>query len=839
MFCFAAKEVCYSRVMLGSPEPAVALLLEANMFSEKQRQAARATSRRKKERFLLQMTEDEFRDSVVRPLLLRRGLADGRDLCGPTEEGKDILFLSQTRIGTWDVYVVQTKKGSLNLSSNVSHNVTQAAVQLRTALNTTVVLLRDHAKKLPAKAILCASGRINMSARRHIQDQLDDPRLEFLDADDLIPWVDDDYPELWFGIDATIQPYLRALKRQIEDVADNLIVGDAIPTMRNLSAVADDMFVPLKVGRTTWRPKRLRGETQVVPHYQEIPAGAILSRREPLILVLGEAGSGKSTLLRRLAYVLCNQSLESGEEPTIPVLLRCADIAEEEGSLVALAADHTRAVANHDQPCFSTEHLRSGKVVLLVDALDEVPDQRLRQRIIDRINSFHQDYPLCRVVLTSRQYAFLGSTFDMAAFVEFKLAQFTHAQAEQILARLHTKRRLPKEACQEILRRLEHVHGVELNPLLITVFAATTDYARRDIPANITELFKKFTEIMLGRWDSTKGLSQQYEARVKDFLLCRLAFEMHRRRVTKLGRDELTLIIASVLTSRGLPLDPEQVATELLERSGLLRCFDQSIEFRHLLLQEFFAGRGIPSADFLDAVAAGDTWWVRPLVFYFGENPGDAAGLRSLMNTLGPRSPRDRFTGAIGLGLALQACYLAEINDKEEIFRWVVGTLAATKDDILASTALAGALPALGFLKYYLYGRDAVACSVLASKYSHIVTEIRQSASSPDDEESRTFWVIVGLIECGLMEQAEEAVREFRPKDRRLLLAIHLGCFLTRELRVATKKQRQTAARISESLAKQVADLRKEVVKELRSELLEVQNDSIVAVEPKGSQTPR
>jgi len=50
-------------------------------------------SRFRKERFLRSMTEDQFRDQVVRPLFLRKGLKDGRDLCGIDEEGKDCIFI--------------------------------------------------------------------------------------------------------------------------------------------------------------------------------------------------------------------------------------------------------------------------------------------------------------------------------------------------------------------------------------------------------------------------------------------------------------------------------------------------------------------------------------------------------------------------------------------------------------------------------------------------------------------------------------------------------------------------------------------------------------------------
>jgi len=69
---------------------------------------AKAISRFRKERYLLTFSEDAFRDEVVRPVFLRRGFEDGRDLCGPNESGKDSIFISRDLLGVVDIYAVQT-----------------------------------------------------------------------------------------------------------------------------------------------------------------------------------------------------------------------------------------------------------------------------------------------------------------------------------------------------------------------------------------------------------------------------------------------------------------------------------------------------------------------------------------------------------------------------------------------------------------------------------------------------------------------------------------------------------------------------------------------------------
>jgi hypothetical protein len=166
-------------------------------------------SRFKKERFILLMSEDDFRDKVVRPLFLRQGLEDGRDLCGPTEQGKDAMFVHVDKLGMQDFYVLQTKKGPLNLSGKVQANLLQAITQLRTALETSIPMIASRKKVFPSKVFLCASGKVNESARRHIVDEIKDPRIIILDSDELIPKIDEHMPEFWLGIDSDLFPYLR------------------------------------------------------------------------------------------------------------------------------------------------------------------------------------------------------------------------------------------------------------------------------------------------------------------------------------------------------------------------------------------------------------------------------------------------------------------------------------------------------------------------------------------------------------------------------------------------------------------------------------------------------
>jgi len=495
--------------------------------------APETISRRKKERHILSLSEDAFRDEVVRPLFGRQGFTDGRELCGPHEAGKDTIFIDIDKLGIKQVYAVQTKKGGLSLASKATNNVTTAITQIRTALLTKIVFLATHDKVSPARVILCVSGRINDAAKELISNEVGDPRLTFLDCDNIIPKIDELYPEYWWGIDAKLFPYLKAVKKRIEQTSESILVSEMVAGKPGPAPATDALFVPLKLFRFVTKPIKVRGEYKAEPKLEDIPVQGILSRKENRILILGEAGSGKSTCLKRLAYLLACRGVASTTAINIPVLLKATDIgARRDNTLVELCAKETMTLGQIDKPAFSGKDLEEGRVVVLIDALDELTEDTDRLTVVSAINEFNQQYPKCKTVITSREYSFIDKFDVLKEFTDYRISPIDYRQAGQLIERLQSGKQIPIETTKELVRQLEEVHGMDLNPLLVTVFVATNEFARHDIPSNITELFKKFTEMMLGRWDAEKGMKQQFHFGLKDFLLQRIAFEMHRRRTT-------------------------------------------------------------------------------------------------------------------------------------------------------------------------------------------------------------------------------------------------------------------------------------------------------------------
>jgi hypothetical protein len=785
----------------------------------------------KKQEFLSTFSEDDFRDKVIRPLYLLKGLKHGKDICGNDEDGKDCYLWGEDAVRGQILYVVQTKKGHLKMSSKAQDNVTSVTAQVRTALSTPVKNSATRQSLFPDYVILAVSGEINKKAQGYITDEIKDRRIIFRGSDELIPEIDKHMPELWFGIDVKRLPYIRRLRDQLINQSDTIDVSQLGVGVGVAAPITDDTFVQLYLQHYKVKPTRVRGRVESELDLEEIRVQDALKRGETVILITGDAGSGKTTSLRRLAMILVQQALQSPNVSPLPVFISATEIASNERRLVEVAAEVTQRLTMEGAPAFSADDLVAGNLVLLIDAFDEVASAHERETFLDRLADFTRDYAKCRVIMTSRDHPAVRQAMQRIIFTRFSISPISLQQAQKMIERLSRGKSLDSETTQEILRRLDNIHGLELNPLLVTVFVATTDYARTDIPANITELFKKFTELMLGRWDQSKGISQQYQAQVKDFLLCRIGFTIHSRRHVSISLHECRDIIVNDLKDRGLEADIDVLFDEIVHRSGLVRVEDDRLSFRHLLLQEFFAGRGVPSLEFL-ATSVSDYWWMRATVFYFGERPGDYNSLAYVQKSLGQLGGIDLFQAAVALGMVVQACYLTKTEDKSVAMEWVVTSMAKTIHACLDFYGPPrGDYDSYRVVLYYVYGRDAVAGKIIGDVADKIRTAKVLQGKDRDLEDLFCFWCIAGLIESRQLEMANEMIQEFKPADQRLLLALDLGSFYVERSHVTTAAQKRIAKAIRTRIAPKIPHLRSEILKEFKGIVLEMRKDVVRALD--------
>ena len=394
-------------------------------------------------------------------------------------------------------------------------------------------------------------------------------------------------------------------------------------------------------------------------HRQEHQLSALeqLNRHQRLVL-LGEPGSGKSTFVKFVAMCLAGESLsdlhcakltrltsplpdEQGEdtdEPQnwehgalLPLVVILRDFAAR-----GLPSDGETATGKHlwNFICRTLDERRLGGYadsletllhkeggLLLLDGLDEVPKAGLRRgQIKQAVEDFAGVFHRCRILVTSRTYAYQKQEWRLKHFQETVLAPFTDGQIRRFVGRwyrhmaeIRAKDLENAQGRAELLKRAifsrPRLHDFAQRPLLLTLMTSLHAWRGGSLPEKRGELYAEATDMLLDWWEQDKVVrnakgeilasqpSLTEMLRVgKDALqglLNRLAFEAHQGQADLVGTADIPeekLVTRLMKICKNAELNPTLLLSYLSERAGLL--VSRGVEvysFPHRSFQEYLA----------------------------------------------------------------------------------------------------------------------------------------------------------------------------------------------------------------------------------------------------------
>ena len=421
-------------------------------------------------------------------------------------------------------------------------------------------------------------------------------------------------------------------------------------------------------------------------HAHNINLSNVLGLGKRLILT-GGLGSGKTTVLLHAAWALARALTadDSGiaaekvgfpgdkrivarpgakSEPLpLPIFVPLSLYAAHRRELLR-NDDHTLAAfishylfarqTSFDLPAdFFRQLLRSGQaVLLLLDGLDEVPDERERAQVRQAVEDLVTGREEMRVVVTCRTAAYQGQTALGRGFLQIAVRPLAEAHiaalVEQAYAHLYrADPALRRHKTDELLQGIERLEaerrerlGKETprlidSPLLVRLLLIV-HYRERRLPEQRAELYMKATDAMLlpdyapdaatadaigqlvgGSWEVHRDLVQH------------LAFHLHRRGEQQ-GREIEEVDLRRLLAAEAAyaPLIDDFVALTRL-RGTLLEERLGHYRFLHLAFQEYLAARylaeivrsegGVAAiVAFLEDGPLLDSWWREVILLVAG-----------------------------------------------------------------------------------------------------------------------------------------------------------------------------------------------------------------------------
>ena len=170
-----------------------------------------------------------------------------------------------------------------------------------------------------------------------------------------------------------------------------------------------------------------------------------------------------------------------------------------------------------DYAPFLRQHLHTAGGLILLDGLDEVPeaDQR-RVQIKQVVEDFGRSFPHCRLLVTSRTYAYQKQHWRLNHFEDVALAPFSQGQIRRFVDRWYAYigvlRGLGADNAQgraELLKRAivnsERLYSLAERPLLLTLMASLHAWRGGSLPEKREELYNDTVDLLLDWWESAKN----------------------------------------------------------------------------------------------------------------------------------------------------------------------------------------------------------------------------------------------------------------------------------------------------------------------------------------------
>lgn len=505
---------------------------------------------------------------------------------------------------------------------------------------------------------------------------------------------------------------------------------DGLPADSDLSAFSmklERLFVPLKI----------QSEDD-----ESVSAGEFLAKYSRFSL-LAKPGGGKSTLLKRMAVAYADPerlALSQDDLPAndwLPLILRCRELRERAHrpirELLNDLSQHA-AMSTEEESTFRIlmdEAMQAGRVLLLVDGLDEISETSARIAFAGHLRTFLSMFPKISVVMTSREAGYRQVAGVIAnTCKQVSLASFDKLDVQQLCENWHAEVVGNNEAVRaesielaDTIWENERIRELAENPLMLTTLLVV----RRcigELPTRRVALYREAVRVLIYTWN-TEG----FEPMDLEETLAQISYvaytmmlegnqQIGRQRLLKLlqkARDEMQEELQFTQISPGEFIERIEYRSSLLVQTGHEEIdgeFQPVYEFRHLTFQEYLAARGLVAEQY----------------------PGRTAG-RSLVEMLEPNFTKESWREIIPLAAVLAgrkaeplisrlSSYLIEDPDRYKSSVVITALRQCLLDEVLVTpTCLQQAILTAArtpFLKSSWGDMNRFARSLLRGKFSQV-----------------------------------------------------------------------------------------------------------------------
>ena len=593
-------------------------------------------------------------------------------LQGPDENGKDLVMRIKDNFGGYQniAFVVKTIK---KLSGSAKGKAAELNTQIMQSFNIPANLGDVYKKVQISQVVVVITGTISQGAKDKILKPFSSHmhlknNIEFFDLEKLIELFTEYYPEFFF--DKDLQTFFQDRLEKIENflTEDKKLKYFINPRIKKFEKTKKELIAQQNnKDKIKLIAEQIYGHSETFQSFLKL----ITESKQKRILLTGDAGSGKSVLLYKLVLEFINlylkenslKSIEEQDNFSLPVCLKAIDLKNS-------ALDNLEDTIE----TFYSRSKDNAVKTIIIDGIDEV-SKKYREIIKTCIEAYVElkDRNI-NIVFSSRTNFSILESFD--DYVHYELMPYEVKQAMDYIANIAKKQSILVTNLEQSLRDLEG--QIPFYPLSLRLLVEVVD-KYKEVPASITELYKKYIGIIFGEFDISTDLDKLFEPRIKKEFFTHLSYKkFFLQNKVKISYDDYLEFVESFCDKHKF-ITNKELFMENIDRVSILKIEDNEIYFSHKSFLDFFIAMFFQenreelqeedTFDKLFELYSFTDQWEEVVLFYYGLktkiNKTDLKKLKYNIDLL--ENQFDKNFSNFYLGRLIQYAWMTENTYKEEV----------------------------------------------------------------------------------------------------------------------------------------------------------------------------
>lgn len=474
---------------------------------------------------------------------------------GPSEKGADFVLVKLDDTLAEETYIgVICKVGKITQNhSEVDRQIEECIMYPR--------FISSGKKQVHLHEIwVVNNSTISSNAEEKINIKNKNTNIKFINGHKVSDLIDKFYPVFWAFNSVSYGQYFTDIELKLATGRDSSFFG-----MLEAGNQIERMIIKEQVKKNKVT--------------QETLLSAI--KKEKYIFLEGHVGSGKSTLIKNLVEKQKAIIKEDENAGFLPLIYHYSEVNETPEELIV------KSYKKLDEYKIPSDR----EIIIIIDGIDEVKDDFYsRELTLRTIVGLVNESDRIKLLVTSRTIDSLQDYERIdKLFTRYSILPLSIKQIIGFVEKICSNEQVSKKLFNGI-EKTPLFRFIPRTPISAILLARILNDEVKELPSTMTELYAKYTEVVLGRWDASKGLISQTEYEVIHNVLMNVAEFMMDNSLTCISQSEVENIFLDYLAQRNIDVDENKLLDRLLKRSevALINSKNLTFSFVHRSFMEYF-----------------------------------------------------------------------------------------------------------------------------------------------------------------------------------------------------------------------------------------------------------